>query len=347
MKKLLCAIAAITVCAALTACGGDNDSSNNTAPETTETTASTTAAPDDTAPEEPTETQTQDETTAVSEETAAEKDTETDITAEETTAETTTFSELEEVTTAVDNTPETQLTDNEPTEPDEPDAPASEEEIDIDDSADDITVSSSFADMDEFLSADIFMLNGKTATADNTLSASVFDTLDGDFYLETSDFDGGTAFTLAMKGSNIMTETKADGKNSKMIIADSKAYTFDDENKVALFLPADKELISQYAPEKMGIVPENVSKESFVIADVTIAGKAYKFEYGTSSDWAMLYDAGGKLYASVSSGDSLDLVLRKFSVTSKIPSGAFNIPEDYMQLDLEEILQNPPPENME
>ncbi len=343
MKKLLCAIAAITVCAALTACGGDNDSINNTAPETTETAAATTVAPDDTAPEEPTETQTQDETMAVAEDTAAETDAETDITAEKTT----TFSELEEVTTAVDTASETQLTDNEPTEPDEPDTPASEEEIDIDDSADDITINSSFADMDEFLSADIFMLEGKTATADNTLSASIFDTLDGDFHLETSDFDGGTAFTLAKKGSKIMTETNADGKTSKMIIADSKAYTFDDENKVALFLPADKELISQYAPEKMGIVPENVSKESFVIADVTIGGKAYKFEYGTSSDWAMLYDAGGKLYASVASGDSLDLVLRKFSATSKIPSGTFDIPEDYMQLDLEEILQNPPSENVE
>ncbi len=344
MKKLLCAISVIAVCAALTACGGDNDSNNSTAPETTET-AATTAAPDDIAPEEPTETQTQDETTAVAEDTAAETDAETDISAEETTAETTTFSELNEISTTIDTT----IADTETTaETQVSDTSASDEEIVIDDSADYITVSSSFADMDEFLSADIFMLNGKTATADTCLSASIFDTLDGDFYLETSDFDGGTAFTLAMKGSNIMTETKADGKNSKMIIADSKAYTFDDENKVALFLPADKELVSQYAPEKMGIIPENINKESFVIADVTIGGKAYKFEYGTSSDWAMLYDAGGKLYASVASGDSLEFVLRKLSVTSKIPSGTFDIPEDYMQLDLEEMMQNaPPPEEME
>lgn len=343
MKKLLCAIAAIAVCAALTACGGDNDNNNSTAPETTETAASTTAANDDTVSEEPTETQTQDVTSAVTEETAAETDAETDISAEGTIAETTAFTELEEVTTAPE-TVETQLTAD---EPNEPDTPVSEEEIVIDDSADDITINSSFADMDEFLSADVFMLEGKTVTADKSLSASAFDTLKGDFYLETSDFDGGTAFILAEKGGQIMTETKADGKNSKMIITDSKAYTFDDENKVALFLPADKELVSQYAPEKMGVVPENVTRESFVIADVTIGGKAYKFEYGTSSDWAMLYDANGKLYASVSSGDSFDLVLRKFSVTNKIPSGTFDIPEDYMQLDLEEILQNPPPENME
>ncbi|MBQ8786013.1 MAG: hypothetical protein IJZ61_00055 [Oscillospiraceae bacterium] len=339
MKRLLSALAALAVCASLTACGSNDDSS---AAETTaaDTTTVTTAAPDETVSEESTETQ--NETSTAAEDTAAETETSavTDITAEETTAETTTFTELSEATTTSAETEETIAS--------VPDAPASDEEIIIDDSADDMAVSSSFADMDEFLSSDIFMLDGKTVSADKALSANIFNTLKGDFYFEGSDFDGSSPFKLAVKGNMIMTETKADGRTNKSVIRDSKVYTLDHEKMIALFIPADKTLTSQYTPEQLGIIPENISKESFVIADVTIGGKAYKLEYGTTSGWAMLYDASGKLYASLKNGDSLDLTLCKFSVTSKIPSGTFDIPEDYLQLDLEEMLQNgPPPEEME
>ena len=334
MKKFLSAIAAIVFCAMLSACGNGNDAppsdaavttSGTTAAETT--TAETSADIQETVPEEPTQTQT--ETEAVTDETLSETTSE-EIT--ETAAETTVS---EQITTTAEETEAAE------------DESADEEEIVADDS-EEIAVNNKFADIDEFLSADLFMLDGKTVTADKSLSASIFDTLKGDFYLETSEFDGNSPFKFAKKGSKIMTETELEGKTNKMVITDSKAYTFDHENKIALFISADKELISMYAPEKMGIIPENISKESFVIADVTIAGKAYKFEYSTSSDWAMLYDADGKLYASVKSGDSLDLSLCKFSATSKIPSGTFDIPEDYMQLDLEEMMQNaPPPEEME
>ena len=336
MKKILSSLAAIAVCAALTACSSNTEpSSDTTAPAetaTSATTAATTEAETTAVPEEPAETQT---------ETAAEKttetSTETSVGAETTATEETTATTPATTVAAT----ETETTVSAAETP-------SEEEIVADDNAEEIAVNNKFADMDEFLTADIFMLDGKNVSADKALSASVFNTLDGDFYFETSTFDGGSPFRFAVKGNMIMTESEMDSKTNKMIIRDSKAYTFDHENKVALFIPAEKELVSQYDPEKMGIIPENVSKEKFVIADVTIGGKAYKFEYGTTSDWAMLYTSDGKLYASVKSGDSLDLSLCKFSVTSKIPSGTFDIPEDYLQLDLEEMIQNaPPPEEME
>lgn len=333
MKKILSAITAIAVCAALSACGGNTETSTDVTTTVSETTtiSETTASPQETVPEEPTETQ--PATEAVTEEITAE----TNKISETTAAEETTVADAEtEATTTEAETTQT-----------ETEAPA-EEEIVVDDGADEITVSNKFADMDEFLTADIFMLDGKTVTADKSLSASIFKTLDGNFYFETSAFDGGSPFRFAVKGDMIMTETEMDGKANKMVIRDSKAYTFDHENKVALFIPAEKELLSQYKPEKMGIIPENISKEKLVVADVTIGGKAYQFEYSTASDWAMLYTSDGKLYASVKSGDSLDLSLCKFSVTSKIPSGTFDIPEDYFQLDLEEMMQNaPPPEEME
>lgn len=332
MKKILSAITAIAVCAALSACGGNTETSTDTT-TVSETTAisETTAAPQETVPEEPAETQ--PATEAVTEEVTAETNKISETTAAEETA--VADAETEAATTEAETTQA------------ETEAPA-EEEIVVDDGADEITVSNKFADMDEFLTADIFMLDGKTVTADKSLSASIFKTLDGNFYFETSAFDGGSPFRLAVKGDMIMTETEMDGKANKMVIRDSKAYTFDHENKVALFIPAEKELLSQYKPEKMGIIPENISKEKLVIADVTIGGKAYQFEYSTASDWAMLYTSDGKLYASVKSGDSLDLSLCKFSVTSKIPSGTFDIPEDYFQLDLEEMMQNaPPPEETE
>lgn len=331
MKKLLSAISAIAVCMVLSACSGNTESTTDitttvaeatTVPEVSETTA----APQETVPEEPSETQPVTET--VTEETA----TENTEAAETTTTEETTVTDAE--TEAASTEAVT--------------SQAEEEEIVADDSDEEIVVNNKFANMDEFLTTDIFMLDGKTVAADESLSANIFKTLNGNFYFETSAFDGGSPFRLAVKNDMIMTETEIDGKTNKMIIRDSKAYTFDHENKVALFIPAEKELISQYAPEKMGIIPENISKENFVIADVTIGGKAYKFEYGTASDWAMLYTYDGKLYASVKSGDSLDLSLCKFSVTSKIPSGTFDIPEDYFQLNLEEMMQNaPPPEEME
>ena len=333
MKKILSAITAIAVCAALSACGGNTETSTDVTTTVSETTAisETTASPQETVPEEPTETQ--PATEAVTEEVTAE----TNKISETTAAEETTVADAE--TEAATTEAETTQTETE--------APA-EEEIVVDDGADEITVSNKFADMDEFLTADIFMLDGKTVTADKSLSASIFKTLDGNFYFETSAFDGGSPFRFAVKDDMIMTETEMDGKANKMVIRDSKAYTFDHENKVALFIPAEKELLSQYKPEKMGIIPENISKEKLVVADVTIGGKAYQFEYSTASDWAMLYTSDGKLYASVKSGDSLDLSLCKFSVTSKIPSGTFDIPEDYFQLDLEEMMQNaPPPEEME
>lgn len=333
MKKILSAITAIAVCAALSACGGNAETSTDVTTTVSETTAisETTAAPQETVPEEPAETQ--PATEAVTEEVTAE----TNKISETTAAEETTVADAE--TEAATTEAETTQVETE--------APA-EEEIVVDDGADEITVSNKFADMDEFLTADIFMLDGKTVTADKSLSASIFKTLDGNFYFETSAFDGGSPFRFAVKGDMIMTETEMDGKANKMVIRDSKAYTFDHENKVALFIPAEKELLSQYKPEKMGIIPENISKEKLVIADVTIGGKTYQFEYSTASDWAMLYTSDGKLYASVKSGDSLDLSLCKFSVTSKIPSGTFDIPEDYFQLDLEEMMQNaPPPEETE
>lgn len=333
MKKILSAITAFAVCAALSACGGNTETSTDATTTVSESTtvSETTAAPQETVPEEPAETQ--PATEAVTEEVTAE----TNKISETTAAEETTVADTE--TKATTTEAETTQTETE--------APA-EEEIMVDDGADEITVSNKFADMDEFLTADIFMLDGKTVTADKSLSASIFKTLDGNFYFETSAFDGGSPFRFAVKDDMIMTETEMDGKANKMVIRDSKAYTFDHENKVALFIPAEKELISQYKPEKMGIIPENISKEKLVIADVTIGGKTYQFEYSTASDWAMLYSSDGKLYASVKSGDSLDLSLCKFSVTSKIPSGTFDIPEDYFQLDLEEMMQNaPPPEEME
>lgn len=326
MKKLLSSLAAIAVCAALSACASNTETNSDTTTTSAEATTVSEAptVSQETVGEEPTVIQT--ETEAVTEEASAETlDTE-QTTVADTETETTT-------TEAVAPQPETEI-------------PA-EEEIVVDDGAEEITVNSKFADMDEFLTADIFMLDGKTVTADKSLSASIFKTLDGNFYFETSAFDGGSPFRFAVKDNMIMTETEMDGKTNKMVIRDSKAYTFDHENKVALFIPAENELISQYKPEKMGIIPENISKENFVIADVTIGGKAYKFEYGTASDWAMLYTSDGKLYASVKSGDSLDMSLCKFSVTSKIPSGTFDIPEDYFQLDLEEMMQNAPPEEME
>lgn len=331
MKKILSAITAIAVCAALSACGGNAETSTDTTVSETTAISETTAAPQETVPEEPAETQPA-----------------TEAVTEEVTAETNKISETTaaEETTVADTETEAATTEAETTQA-ETEAPA-EEEIVVDDGADEITVSNKFADMDEFLTADIFMLDGKTVTADKSLSASIFKTLDGDFYFETSAFDGGSPFRFAVKDDMIMTETEMDGKANKMVIRDSKAYTFDHENKVALFIPAEKELLSQYKPEKMGIIPENISKEKLVVADVTIGGKAYQFEYSTASDWAMLYTSDGKLYASVKSGDSLDLSLCKFSVTSKIPSGTFDIPEDYFQLDLEEMMQNaPPPEEME
>lgn len=326
MKKLLSSLAAIAVCAALSACASSTETNSDTTTTSAEATTVSEAptVSQETVGEEPTVIQT--ETEAVTEEASAETlDTEQTTVADTETETTTT----ETVTTQT----ETEASD--------------EEEIVVDDGAEEITVNSKFADMDEFLTADIFMLDGKTVTADKSLSASIFKTLDGNFYFETSAFDGGSPFRFAVKDNMIMTETEMDGKTNKMVIRDSKAYTFDHENKVALFIPAEKELLSQYKPEKMGIIPENISKENFVIADVTIGGKAYKFEYGTASDWAMLYTSDGKLYASVKSGDSLDMSLCKFSVTSKIPSGTFDIPEDYFQLDLEEMMQNAPPEEME
>ena len=331
MKKLLSAIAAIAVCTALTACGGSDDGAASASSTEASVAPETTIAPTETVPEETIEnvSETVAETTAAS--TAL--------------IEETTEASATEVAPEETETPETSavtITEAAVTETEAADEPFYEEEIVIEDDAEEMTVSSSFADMDEFLAADIFMLEGKTVTADKALSASIFDTLSGSFYFETSTFDGSSPFKLAVNGDMIMTETESDGKTNKMIIRDLKAYTFDHENKVALFIPADKELISQYAPEKMGIIPENVSKESFVIADVTIGGKAYKFEFAETSDWAMLYGADGKLYASVKSGDSLDFELYKFSVTSKIPSGTFDIPEDYFQLDLEEMMKNAP-----
>ncbi len=338
MKKLLSVITALAVCGALAACGNNNDSASVT---TAETTSAETTVPSETVPEEPTETQAESKTEAVTEETSATTAAETAAVQETNVAESTTTAPAETVTTVT--TTETVVTE---TEAD--DEPISEEEIVIDNSAEEITVNSKFANMDEFLTADLFMLDGETVAADKTLSADIFNTMKGDFYFETSDFDGSSPFKLAKKGDMIMTSTEADGKENRTVIRDSKAFTFDHENKIALFIPADKELISQYKPEKMGIIPENVSKESFVIADVTIGGTAYKFEYGTSSDWAMLYDANDKLYALIKSTDSLDCKLCKFSVTSKIPSGTFDIPEDYFQLDLEEMMQNAPPlEEME
>ncbi len=327
MKKILSALAALAVCGMLTACGNSAADENvASADETTASEATTVVVTETTIATE--ETTVSNETTTVSEETT-------------TASETTTEASIAEETTVTEE--ETVATTTEQTETE----PATEEEIVIDDNADEITVNSSFADMDEFLTADLFMLDGKTATADTTLSADIFDTLDGNFYLETSDLNGNSPFKLAIKGDMIMVENEFDGSTHKMVIRDSKAYTLDHENMVALFLPADKELISQYTPEKLGIIPENISKESFVIADVTIGGKAYKFEYSTSSDWAMLYTSDGKLYASVKSGDSLDCELCKFSVTAKIPSDAFTIPEDYFRLDLEEMMKNASTEETE
>ncbi len=332
MKKLLSALAAIAVCTALTACGNDTA-------ETTAATETTTAV----AVPESKETVTEETTETSADTTAAE----TTVTEEaETTAAETTVSEetsaAEETTTATIAETSAAETTAAETEAD------SEEEIVADDNAEEMSVNNKFANMDEFLTGDIFMIDGKTVSADKTLSASIFDTLNGDFYFESSDFDGSAPFKFAVKGDMIMTESETDGRSNKMIIRDSKAYTFDHENKIALFIPAEKELASQYTPENMNIIPKNISKESFVISDVTIEGKTYKFEYGTTSDWAMLYTSDGKLYASVQSGDSLDFELYKFSVTNKLPSGTFDIPEDYFQLDLEEMMQNaPPPEEME
>ncbi|MBQ5318906.1 MAG: hypothetical protein J6K17_07420 [Oscillospiraceae bacterium] len=326
MKKFLPAVAALAVCTVLTACGGAENTSD-TAATTVSSVSETTSAE------------------TVSADTAVEKTTET--TADAPAATEITSSAASETSVIEETTIPEEITSAEETEP-EDDAPVSDEEIEIDDSIEAEPVSSSFDTMEDFLGADIFALEGETKTADNCLSSSVISAFDGNFCFEKSDFDGGNPIKLAVKDKMVMFEQEIDGRTDRMVIRDSKVYSFDHENKVALFFPADNELVSHYSAEGMEILPENIGKESFVVADVTIGGKAYKFEYGTTTDWAMLYTSDGKLYASVESGDSLEYSLCKFSVTSKIPDDAFDIPDDYFQLDMEEMMQNmPPPEEAE
>lgn len=329
MKKIISSIGAIALCGAmLTACGKENETAQAEVTETTTTAAETTV--EETAAEEK---ETEAETTAA-ETTAAE------TAAEETTAE----SAAEETTTAETTAAETTAATTAAPENDAQETAAEGDEIVMDDGVDTEPVSSEFSDMDAFLEGDIFSLSGKSVTADKTLSAAAIAAIDsGKFSIEMSDFDGSNPIEAAFNGSKVMVRQKNDDMTMEIIIRDSKVYTMDHENKVALFLPSDKEIVSHYSPEGMGIAPKNIGKAKFVIADVTIGGKAYKFEYSTEADWGKLY-SGDKLYASVQSGDSFGYSLYKWNVSGKIPSGTFDIPEDYFQLDMEEMMQNMPAE---
>ncbi len=334
MKKLLSALAALTLCAAVfTACGGDASS------EETQTSASTTISVSDSA-ETVTESDSETETETTVEESSVEA-TET-TTSYETTAETTaeTTSETTAATSA-ETTAATTIDAEEVTE-----TAVSDDEIIADDNDVEEEVSTNFANMDEFLAADIFSLKGKNVNYDKSLSKEPWDSVaDGDeCYLET--VSDSISFTYARQGEAVMTETDTDSEDVPVItqlILGNKFYTLDHNMKSALHMPLDSQMKKDFTPEGLGLIPEKRSKLSYIDAEIKIGGKSYTFEYTEDGSMGMLFNADGSLYGCVKSGGgSLEYNIIKWKLSSNVPSGTMNIPDGYVEIDLEELMAYAP-----
>lgn len=314
MKKLLSAAAALFICGTLlAACGNGNaeTAAHETASETTGITelSQTETETEETVLQSNRETEAQE--TASEEEFTDEYDFETDFSSAET----------EEL-------------------PDETE-PVPEEEIVFDDSTEEEAVSSEFADIDEFLAEDFFSIEGKETSSEACPSFEMYSILrsSDEFIMELKAFDGSSSIKYAVSADKSFMERNISDETDitmKYIVRDSKMYIIDDSNKLAMYVPVDENWAetgsAEAVLESFGI---NISRIGY-ISNVKIGGKSYILETGTST--AMLFNTDGSLYAFISGGNSLEYSLYEWTVSDKVPSGIFDIPKDYTEVDMEAMM---------
>ena len=187
----------------------------------------------------------------------------------------------------------------------------------------------SFASLDEFAASDIEELafspvEVKESNIYDFTMAFVGAT---SMYIDAASTDGSMAMTMAADANNriAMDVTDTDGSRAIMIIKDMKMYMLDPSTSTGMYTSVDE----------MASIDEDDITDSEVImyCPVSIDGTTYTVE--AMDEGCMLFNGDGSLYAIVSD-ESTDInVLLINSLTSEVPSNAFDVPEGYELTDLD------------
>ncbi len=201
----------------------------------------------------------------------------------------------------------------------------------------------SFASLDEFAASDIEELafspvEVKESNIYDFTMAFVGAT---SMYIDAASTDGSMAMTMAADANNriAMDVTDTDGSRAIMIIKDMKMYMLDPSTSTGMYTSVDESIFEEYdlkaAFEEMASIDEDDITDSEVImyCPVSIDGTTYTVE--AMDEGCMLFNGDGSLYAIVSD-ESTDInVLLINSLTSEVPSNAFDVPEGYELTDLD------------
>ena len=134
--------------------------------------------------------------------------------------------------------------------------------------------------------------------------------------------------------------------NISIIIADGKMYMLDSTEKSGISMSLSEEefaeMFSEYDPAEI-LSEINIDTESdlgsIMSYKVDIGGKIYTFEHdGTNGNTGMLYDPNGKVCMVIAKDADEDIpaiIFNEFSVN--VPAGAFDVPAGYSIMDLSDF----------
>ncbi len=202
-----------------------------------------------------------------------------------------------------------------------------------------------FADIDEFLAADIESLaNQKVKLADSNMLAFV-KMCSGltEFYIDMtlSDQNGiyatsGGQVYCAIKGGN------EDGSDLAIIIKDDTAYMLFDSMSIAVYMPADEStdaLVNAFNFPKLvtdaGLdeALDNPGDAEISTCKVKIGGTVYIYE-GDGKTRGLFHENGG-IY-TVISGNEASMYINE--LTEDVPMELFEIPSDYVLMSYDDLM---------
>lgn len=201
----------------------------------------------------------------------------------------------------------------------------------------------SFASLDEFAASDIEELAFAPVEVKESNIYDFTMTFVGatSMYIDAASTDGSMAMTMAADANNkiAMDVTDTDGSRAVIIIKDMKMYMLDPSTSTGMYTSVDESIFEEYdlkaAFEEMASIDEDDITDSEVImcCPVSINGTTYTVE--AMDEGCMLFNGDGSLYAIVSDGSTDINVLLINSLTSEVPSNAFDVPEGYELTDLD------------
>lgn len=198
--------------------------------------------------------------------------------------------------------------------------------------------STAFASVNEFAESEISMLPFESVSFKSSNTYDFLNTFDSKkfLHLDIADLSSNSFLTIYLDNKNnrlAITIVRDDiGMVLPIIVAGSKVHMLDPMNMTCVYTDADKSVFTDIL-SLIGVDKKAVSDSKNISScKITIGSKEYIFE--NCAGGGFLYETNGNPYAIVSNADSLDYSIKEIKEFSEnVPDGVFDIPEGYVLIE--------------